>query len=64
MSEWDFLHGLEGQDLVDAMSTGATAEEWAWIEAQDSATEPPTSPLGGTQPRQHRSTFELPPSGR
>lgn len=64
MSEWDFLHGLEGQELVDAMSTGATSEEWAWIEAQDGAAESPASPLGSTSPSQHRSTFELPPSGR
>lgn len=35
MSEWDFLHGLTGQELDDAMSSGATAEEWAWIEAHD-----------------------------
>ncbi len=35
MGDWDFLHGLSGQELEDAMSTGATAEEWAWIEAQE-----------------------------
>ncbi|WP_175525274.1 hypothetical protein [Microbacterium sp. cf046] len=39
MSEWDFLHGLTGQELEDAMSTGATAEEWAWIEARESEEE-------------------------
>lgn len=35
MGDWDFLHGLSGQELEDAMSTGATAEEWAWIEARE-----------------------------
>lgn len=35
MGDWDFLHGLSGQELEDAMSSGATDEEWAWIEAQD-----------------------------
>ncbi|MGK0722025.1 hypothetical protein [Leucobacter sp. W1478] len=35
MSEWDFLHGLEGQELADAISSGATAEEWSMIDAQD-----------------------------
>lgn len=35
MSEWDFLWGLEGQELLDAMATGATYEEWAYIEAQE-----------------------------
>ncbi|MGK0714821.1 hypothetical protein ACR5KS_01945 [Leucobacter sp. W1153] len=39
MSEWDFLHGLEGQDLDDAMSSGATAAEWAMIDAQDAEDE-------------------------
>lgn len=34
MSEWDFLWGLEGQELLDAMATGATYEEWAHIEGQ------------------------------
>ncbi len=32
MSEWDFLWGLEGQALEDAMSSGATHEEWNEIE--------------------------------
>lgn len=31
MSEWDFLWGLSGQDLEDAMSSGATREEWEYI---------------------------------
>lgn len=35
MSEWDFAFGLTGQELEDALSSGATAEEWALIEAQD-----------------------------
>ncbi len=34
MSQWDFLWGLEGQELLDAMATGATYEEWAHIEGQ------------------------------
>lgn len=32
MSEWDFLFGLEGQELLDAMSSGATEAEWVEIE--------------------------------
>lgn len=35
MGEWDFLHGLSGQELQGAISIGATDEEWALIEAQD-----------------------------
>ena len=35
MSDWDFLWNLEGQELPDAMATGATYEEWAYIEAQE-----------------------------
>ncbi len=35
MSDWDFLWGLEGDALMDAMSTGATAEEWAYIERME-----------------------------
>ena len=34
MSDWDFLWGLEGQEVLDAMATGATYEEWAHIEGQ------------------------------
>ena len=34
MSDWDFLWGLEGQELLDAMATGATYEEWAAIDPQ------------------------------
>ena len=35
MSDWDFLYELEGQELEDAMTTGATAEEWAYIAARE-----------------------------
>ena len=34
MSEWDFLWGLTGQALEDAMTSGATYEEWAYIERE------------------------------
>ena len=34
MSEWDFAFGLTGQALEDALSTGATYEEWAMIEQE------------------------------
>ena len=34
MSEWDFAFGLTGQALEDALSTGATHEEWAMIEQE------------------------------
>ena len=32
MSEWDFLWELEGQELLDAMASGGTQEDWAYIE--------------------------------
>lgn len=32
MSEWDFLWGLSGQELRDAMSTGGTSDDWDYIE--------------------------------
>ena len=32
MSEWDFLWGLEGEELIDAMSSGGTYEDWAYID--------------------------------
>lgn len=32
MSEWDFLWGLSGQELKDAMSSGGTAHDWAYID--------------------------------
>jgi uncharacterized LabA/DUF88 family protein len=35
MSEWDFLWGLEGDALMDAMATGATREEWDDIERME-----------------------------
>lgn len=35
MSEWDFLWGLEGNELMDAMASGATAWEWDYIEQQE-----------------------------
>jgi len=35
MSEWDFLWGLSGQELMDAISTGATADDWDYIEEKD-----------------------------
>ena len=35
MSDWDFLWGLEGQELLDAMASGGTADDWAYIEAEE-----------------------------
>jgi len=35
MSEWDFLWGLSGQELEDAMSSGGTADDWADLEEQE-----------------------------
>lgn len=35
MSEWDFLWGLSGQELEDAMSSGGTAGDWADFEEQE-----------------------------
>ena len=35
MSDWDFLWGLEGEELMDAMASGATAWEWDYIERQE-----------------------------
>ena len=34
MSEWNFAFGLTGQALEDALSSGATYEEWAIIEQE------------------------------
>ena len=34
MSEWDFAFGLTGQALEDALSSGATYEEWDIIERE------------------------------
>ena len=35
MSEWDFLWGLTGEALMDAIAAGGTAEDWAYIEEQE-----------------------------
>ena len=35
MSEWDFLWGLTGDALMEAMATGGTSEDWAYIEEQE-----------------------------
>jgi len=35
MSEWDFLWGLSGQELEDAMTSGGTADDWAYVEEQE-----------------------------
>lgn len=35
MSEWDFLWGLSEQELEDAMTSGGTADDWAYIEEQE-----------------------------
>lgn len=35
MSEWDFLWGLEGQELDDAMSSGMTNADMEYIEGQE-----------------------------
>lgn len=35
MSEWDFLWGLEGDELMDAMASGATSWDWDYIEQQE-----------------------------
>lgn len=35
MSEWDFLYGLEGEELTDAMSCGMTYSDIAFIEKQE-----------------------------
>ena len=35
MSEWDFLWGLEGEELIDAMSSGGTDDDWAYIEEME-----------------------------
>lgn len=35
MSEWDFLWGLEGRELIDAMSSGGTYDDWAYIEKME-----------------------------
>lgn len=35
MSEWDLLWDLEGNELMEAMATGATKEDWVYIEEQE-----------------------------
>lgn len=35
MSEWDFLWGLTGEELEDAMTSGGTANDWAYVEEQE-----------------------------
>ena len=35
MSEWDFLWGLEGQELEDAMSCGMTSSDMDYLEEQE-----------------------------
>lgn len=35
MSEWDFLWGLEGQELFDAMESGGTYDDWAYLEKME-----------------------------
>lgn len=32
MSDWDFLWELEGQELIDAMHSGGSYSDWAYIE--------------------------------
>lgn len=34
MSEWDFLWGLSGQELEDAIASGGTTDDWAYVEEQ------------------------------
>ena len=33
MGDWDFLYGLEGQELIDAQSTGGTSEDWDYVDS-------------------------------
>lgn len=54
MSEWDFTYGLTGQELEDAQSSGATAEEWAFIEAQDQRKNRVHKSPDGTLPQGNR----------
>ena len=37
MSEWEFLWGLTGQELIDAMSCGYTKEDAPYVEGWDPA---------------------------
>ena len=35
MSDWDFLWDLEGQELLDAMVSGGSYSDWAYVEQQE-----------------------------
>ena len=35
MGDWDFLHGLEGQELLNAQATGATDWDWRYVEEEE-----------------------------
>lgn len=35
MSEWDFLWGLSGKELEDAMTSGMTKEDMSYIEEEE-----------------------------
>lgn len=35
MSEWDFLWGLEGKELMEAMYTGMTDADYEYLENQE-----------------------------
>lgn len=35
MSEWDFLFGLEGDELMEAMFTGMTDADYEYLENQE-----------------------------
>lgn len=35
MSEWDFLWGLEGDELMEAMSSGMTDADYAYLENRE-----------------------------
>lgn len=35
MSEWEFLWELEGQELMDAMTSGGTYDDWEYIERME-----------------------------
>ena len=34
MSDWDFLYELKGQELKDALGSGASYSDWDYIERQ------------------------------
>ena len=35
MGDWDFLHGLEGQELLNAQATGAPDGDWRYVEEEE-----------------------------